>query len=232
MPHFAKYKYLTRINLNGDLTSGIFTSAETTVKPRLQNKRKSSSGYCECCDTTYRDGLQSHLSGYRHRMFVLPNSNCQKLDDLIDDLTCDFRAFQCDDSNTPTVPQKLVDYSDTDSFNESDQVKLAEFWVLFFRQYKFCDVCYSVYYQRDSIASYASAGIAVAKMSVHLPITVQYCIKTNKARIAIPSPTDSPKTYFLKISGSSQNSKGVTPNYGFEKRTLLGCTVHCSNVLF
>jgi len=37
------------------------------------------------------------------------------------------------------------------------------------------------FYQRRSIASYASAGVATAEMSVRLSVTFWYCIKTEKA---------------------------------------------------
>ena len=41
------------------------------------------------------------------------------------------------------------------------------------------------FYQRVSIASYASAGIARAEMSVRLSVTLRYCIKTKKASVMI-----------------------------------------------
>jgi len=55
------------------------------------------------------------------------------------------------------------------------------------------------FYQRVSIASYASAGIARAEMSVCLSVrlsvrpsvTLRYCIKTKKASIMISSPSES-----------------------------------------
>jgi len=49
-------------------------------------------------------------------------------------------------------------------------------------------------YQRVSIASYASAGIAGAEMSVCLSVTLRYCIKTKKARVVISSPSESLNT--------------------------------------
>jgi len=57
-----------------------------------------------------------------------------------------------------------------------------------------CRICwfYSVfYYQRVSIASYASAGIARAEMSVRPSVTLRYCIKTKKASVMISSPSES-----------------------------------------
>ena len=58
---------------------------------------------------------------------------------------------------------------------------------------------YSFYYQRVSIASYASAGIARAEMSVclsvclfvRLSVTLRYCIKTKRASVMISSPSES-----------------------------------------
>ena len=49
------------------------------------------------------------------------------------------------------------------------------------------------FYQRVSIASYASAGIARAEMSVRLSVTHWYCIKTKKAvhDFMISSPSES-----------------------------------------
>jgi len=47
------------------------------------------------------------------------------------------------------------------------------------------------FYQRVSIASYASAGIARAEMSVRLSVTLRYCIKTKKASVTISSPSES-----------------------------------------
>ena len=51
------------------------------------------------------------------------------------------------------------------------------------------------FYQRVSIAIYASAGIARAEMSVRpsvrLTDTLWYCIKTKKASVMISSPSES-----------------------------------------
>ena len=57
-------------------------------------------------------------------------------------------------------------------------------------------VCPSThFYQRVSIASYASAGIARPEMSVRLSVrlsvTLWYCIKTKKASVMISSPSES-----------------------------------------
>ena len=50
------------------------------------------------------------------------------------------------------------------------------------------------FYQRVSIASYASAGIAREGMSVRLSarpsVTLRYCIKTKKASVMISSPSE------------------------------------------
>jgi len=47
------------------------------------------------------------------------------------------------------------------------------------------------FYQHVSIASYASAGIARAEMSVRLSVTLWYCIKMKKASVMISSPCES-----------------------------------------
>ena len=47
------------------------------------------------------------------------------------------------------------------------------------------------FYQRVSIASYASAGIARAEMSLCPSVTLRYCIKTKKASVTISSPSES-----------------------------------------
>jgi len=65
------------------------------------------------------------------------------------------------------------------------------------------DVSGVVFYQPGSIASYASAGIAKAEMSVPLSVrpsvTLRYCIKTKKASVMISSPSDSPN---ILVSGN------------------------------
>jgi len=55
------------------------------------------------------------------------------------------------------------------------------------------------FYQRVSIASYASAGIAREEMSVCLSVTPVLCIKTKKASVMIPSPT---KSVIILVSGN------------------------------
>jgi len=74
------------------------------------------------------------------------------------------------------------------------------------------------FYQRVSIASYASAGIAKAEMSVclsvRLSVTLRYCIKTKKASALISSPSES-----LNIPVSINiwlitKFKGFTPSEG------------------
>jgi len=47
------------------------------------------------------------------------------------------------------------------------------------------------FYQRVSIASYASAGIAKGGMSVCPSVTLRYCIKMKKASVMISSPSES-----------------------------------------
>ena len=64
---------------------------------------------------------------------------------------------------------------------------------------------YWCFYQRVSIASYASAGIARAEAemsvcpSVCPSVTLRYCIKTKKASVMISSPSESPN---ILVSGS------------------------------
>jgi len=59
------------------------------------------------------------------------------------------------------------------------------------------------FYQRVSIASYASAGIARGGMSVCLSVclsvTLRYCVKTKKASVMIFSPSESPN---ILVSGN------------------------------
>ena len=61
----------------------------------------------------------------------------------------------------------------------------------------------SCFYQRVSIASYASAGIARAEMSVRPSVrpsvTLRYCIKTKTASVMIFSPSESPN---ILVSGN------------------------------
>jgi len=62
---------------------------------------------------------------------------------------------------------------------------------------------YCTFYQRVSIASYASAGIAREGMfvrpSVRPSVTLRYCIKTKKASVMISSPSESPS---ILVSGN------------------------------
>jgi len=59
------------------------------------------------------------------------------------------------------------------------------------------------FYQRVSIASYASAGIARAEMSVHPSVrpsvTLRFCIKTKTVSVMIFSPPESPN---ILVSGN------------------------------
>ena len=60
---------------------------------------------------------------------------------------------------------------------------------------KFTTLDDTTFYQRVSIVSYASAGIARAEMSVcpsvRPSVTLRYCIKTKKASVMISSPSES-----------------------------------------
>ena len=55
-----------------------------------------------------------------------------------------------------------------------------------------CCCCCHSFYQRVSIASHASAGIARAEMSIRLSVTLRYCIKTKTVSVMIFSPSESP----------------------------------------
>jgi len=72
----------------------------------------------------------------------------------------------------------------------------------------------SVYfYQRGKIVSYTNTLILLEHRcpSVCLPVTLWYCIKPNKPSVLFSSPSESPKTLLFGMSGSSRNSKEVTP---------------------
>ena len=74
-------------------------------------------------------------------------------------------------------------------------VTLAHSFTRLLSQRHFKRVPSHVFYQRVSIASYASAGIARAEMSIRLSVrpsvTLRYCIKTKKASVMISSPSES-----------------------------------------
>jgi len=55
------------------------------------------------------------------------------------------------------------------------------------------------FYQRVSIASYASAGIAREEMSVCPSVTLRYCIKTKKASVMISLLSES---LIILVSGN------------------------------
>ena len=62
-----------------------------------------------------------------------------------------------------------------------------------------------LFYQRGSIAGYATAGVAIARMSVCLSVClsvrlyVRYCIKTKEDSVMISSPSESPN---ILVSGN------------------------------
>ena len=78
-PHYAAFENMS-INLNGDISSGIFGSVSR--KKQFLRKRR---GFCECCDVEY-DNLHTHLHSYQHRMFALTKSNYETLANMIDEV--------------------------------------------------------------------------------------------------------------------------------------------------
>jgi len=120
-PCFVQFESAPSVDLHGNIRSGIFTAVHTRRKPTREALR-----YCECCDTQYTD-LSKHLRSFRHRMFVITDSNYTKLDSLIGEIhcesssVCDSRANcseerQSENAFLETAAKivKLVDYSDSD----------------------------------------------------------------------------------------------------------------------
>jgi len=97
-PFFSQYVTFPRLDLDGDLSNGIFKCAES-IRPvavrknvstpaastRKQQKVWNKRGYCECCDTMY-DDLSQHLSSRDHQRFVENVENFASLDKLIDQI--------------------------------------------------------------------------------------------------------------------------------------------------
>ena len=93
-PFYKQYSTFPHLDLEGDLSNGIFGSAEnirrvsakknvnTTPSARKQ-KAWSKRGYCECCDVMY-DDLNQHLISVSHLRFAEHKENFADLDKLID----------------------------------------------------------------------------------------------------------------------------------------------------
>ena len=77
-PCYMQLESMTRVDISGDIKSGIFTRF-----PRKPTGTMLS--YCECCDTKYSN-LQRHLQGFQHRMFAITESNYSKLDSMLSDV--------------------------------------------------------------------------------------------------------------------------------------------------
>lgn len=96
-PFFHQYSTFPRLDLEGDLSNGIFKCGEN-VRPVVVRKnvgtpasaRKqkvwSKRGYCECCDVMYED-LNEHLISADHQRFVEHFENFADLDKLIDEIS-------------------------------------------------------------------------------------------------------------------------------------------------
>jgi len=96
-PFFSQYLTFPRLDLEGDLSNGIFRCAETVrpVAVRMNvsapaastRKQKASCrrGYCECCDTMY-DELGQHLTSAGHQRFAENVENFADLDKLINEI--------------------------------------------------------------------------------------------------------------------------------------------------
>jgi len=93
-PFYKQYSTFPHLDLEGDLSNGIFESAKsvrqvsakkngnTTPSARKQ-KAWSKRGYCECCDVMY-DDLNQHLISASHLRFAEHKENFADLDKLID----------------------------------------------------------------------------------------------------------------------------------------------------
>ena len=96
-PFFSQYSTFPRLDLEGDLSSGIFKCADSIRPPVAARKnvstptastrkqKVSKRGYCECCDTMY-DDLSQHLTSKDHQRFAENAENFASLDKLIDEI--------------------------------------------------------------------------------------------------------------------------------------------------
>ena len=120
-PFFKQYSTFLHVDVEGDLSNGIFKcdenirpvalrkSISTTANTR-QQKVWSKRGYCECCDVMYED-LNQHLVSADHQRFVEHTENFVSLDKLIDQVSltdssamllpaediCTLRVAACDE---------------------------------------------------------------------------------------------------------------------------------------
>jgi len=86
-PQLVQYDVFPSIDLEGDLSSGIFSAGVCSDKKPVYSK-KTAGGYCECCDAVY-DSLESHLAGSQHQSFKSNQLNCCELVWVIEELALD-----------------------------------------------------------------------------------------------------------------------------------------------
>jgi len=135
-PQYAEFATSVCINLDGDISSGIFSSISKKQIEKKKFQRKLYR-YCECCDVEYTD-LNTHLCSFRHWMFVLTKSNYEALDNMIDNVNFSLHSdnlsninsdwtlwsrenVTCDKIDRATnvlTDLRLVDYSESSSQNE------------------------------------------------------------------------------------------------------------------
>jgi len=142
-PHFVKYTNFVPINVNGDLTNGIFspvTEDNLTQEKVVFRKRQTYSGYCECCEVKFSD-RKRHLQSFQHRMFYLTDQNYEKVDTVIEELnmrepgltlmqnntSSAIESCDTDTGNTVKLANavQLVDYFYTSSICSVDNVKVS-----------------------------------------------------------------------------------------------------------
>ena len=142
-PHIVKYTNFVSINVNGDLTNGIFspvTEDNLTQEKVVFHKRQTYSGYCECCEVKFLD-RKRHLQSFQHRKFYLTDQNYEKVDIVIEELNMREPGLtlmqnntasaidSCDTDTGSTVKLanavQLVDYSYTSSICSVDKVRVS-----------------------------------------------------------------------------------------------------------
>jgi len=91
-PFFHQYSTYPHLDLDGNLSGGLFKCGENPVSARKSTavgarKQKISSrrGFCECCDIMY-DDLNEHLVSTEHQNFVRNVHNFSSLDKLVDEI--------------------------------------------------------------------------------------------------------------------------------------------------
>ena len=118
-PCYSQYSVFPHVELESDLSNGIFKCAENVIRPvsvknvsTMANVRKqrewSKRGYCECCDVMY-DDLSQHLTSADHRRFVERVENFADLDELIHEICAsDSSALSpAEDNQTCQVANKM-----------------------------------------------------------------------------------------------------------------------------